>query len=68
MLPSVDLVRLRNGTTVTLNIEKGFHDDEIRLARVGGPRAKGFRVMIEKFQDKVSQCARPAVLVLKHVR
>ncbi|KAF8578824.1 glycosyltransferase family 90 protein [Ramaria rubella] len=53
LLPSVDLVRLRNGTTITLNIEKGFLDDEIKIQRVGGPRAKGFRVMVEKFQDKL---------------
>ena len=36
-----------------MNIEKGFKDDEIKIQRVGGPRAKGFRVMIEKFQAKV---------------
>jgi len=52
-LPSVDLVRLRNGKSETLVMEKAFQDDEIKIAKVGGPRAKGFRVMIEKFQDKV---------------
>lgn len=68
MLPSVDLVRLRNGTTITLNIEKGFKDDEIRLQRVGGPRAKGFRVMIEKFQAKVRSllCQPPTPAIMAY--
>lgn len=46
-MPSIDLVRLRNGKAVTLNIEKGFEDSEVSA------RAKGFRVMIEKFQTKL---------------
>jgi len=46
-LPSIDLVRLTNGKAITLNIEKGFEDTEVSA------RAKGFRVMIEKFQHKV---------------
>jgi hypothetical protein len=46
-LPSIDLVRLENGKTTTLNIPKKFNDSE------GNARSKGFRVMIEKFQDKV---------------
>lgn len=46
-LPSIDLVRLDNGTTVTLNIQKHFNDTEDKA------RAKGFRVMIEKFQARV---------------
>ncbi|KAF8513209.1 hypothetical protein JB92DRAFT_3083224 [Gautieria morchelliformis] len=52
-LPSIDLVRLRNGTTTTLRMDKGFHDDEIKVASKGGPRALGFRVMIAKFQHKL---------------
>jgi hypothetical protein len=43
-LPSVDLVRVENGTTRTIDITKGFEDAEV------GARAKGFRVMLEKFQ------------------
>lgn len=62
MLPSVDLVRLRDGKTETLKLEKDFKDDEIRIAKVGGPRAKGFRVMIEKFQAKVMSFLPTAVL------
>ena len=46
-MPSIDLVRLKNGKAVTLNIEKGFEDSEVSA------RAKGFRVMMEKFQAKV---------------
>jgi len=46
-LPSIDVVRLRNGSTVTLNVTKKFHDSEDHA------RAKGFRVMIEKFQKKL---------------
>ncbi|KAG8859740.1 capsule-associated protein CAP1 [Tulasnella sp. 330] len=46
-LPSVDLVRLRNGATVTVNLAKGFEDSEVSA------RAKGFRVMMEKFQKKL---------------
>ncbi|KIJ43830.1 glycosyltransferase family 90 protein [Sphaerobolus stellatus SS14] len=52
-LPSVDLVRLRNGTSETVVMEKAFTDDEIKIAKVGNPRAKGFRVMMEKFQNKL---------------
>jgi hypothetical protein len=43
-LPSVDLVRIENGTTRTIDVSKGFDDAEV------GARAKGFRVMLEKFQ------------------
>ena len=46
-LPSVDLVRVENGTTRTIDVSKGFSDSEV------GARAKGFRVMLEKFQDKL---------------
>lgn len=38
-LPSVDLVRLENGKTITINMEKGFMDSEVSA------RAKGFRVV-----------------------
>jgi hypothetical protein len=43
-LPSVDLVRVQNGSTRTIDVSKGFDDSEV------GARAKGFRVMLEKFQ------------------
>lgn len=43
-LPSVDLVRIENGKTRTIDVSKGFEDSEV------GARAKGFRVMLEKFQ------------------
>lgn len=46
-LPSVDLVRIENGQTRTLDLTKGFDDAEV------GARAKGFRVMLEKFQDRL---------------
>ncbi|KAL7418792.1 hypothetical protein Q5752_006475 [Cryptotrichosporon argae] len=46
-LPSVDLVRIENGTTRTIDVSKGFDDSEV------GARAKGFRVMLEKFQAKL---------------
>jgi len=38
-LPSVDLVRVENGQTRTIDVSKGFDDSEV------GARAKGFRVM-----------------------
>lgn len=44
----MDLVRLRKGVTVTVNLVKGFEDSEVSA------RAKGFRVMMEKFQRKVN--------------
>ena len=43
-LPSVDLVRIEGGKTRTIDVSTGFDDAEV------GARAKGFRVMIEKFQ------------------
>ncbi|ORX34757.1 hypothetical protein BD324DRAFT_583214 [Kockovaella imperatae] len=46
-LPSVDLVRIENGTTRTIDVSKGFDDAEV------GARAKGFRVMLEKFQREL---------------
>ena len=46
-LPSVDLVRIENGTTRTIDVSKGFDDAEV------GARAKGFRVMLEKFQHNL---------------
>ena len=46
-LPSVDLVRVEDGQTRTIDVNKGFADSEV------GARAKGFRVMLEKFQDKL---------------
>lgn len=46
-LPSVDLVRVENGSTHTIDVNRGFDDSEV------GARAKGFRVMLEKFQDKL---------------
>lgn len=46
-LPSVDLVRIEDGQTRTIDFSKGFDDSEV------GARAKGFRVMLEKFQDKL---------------
>lgn len=47
-LPSVDLVRIENGTTKTIDFsKKGFEDSEV------GARAKGFRVMLEKFQHNL---------------
>lgn len=42
-LPSVDLVRIQDGKTHTIDVSKGFDDSEV------GARAKGFRVMLEKF-------------------
>lgn len=46
-LPSVDLVRIEQGTSRTIDVSKGFEDSEV------GARAKGFRVMLEKFQDRL---------------
>lgn len=55
-LPSIDLVRLQNGNAITLNIQTGFDDSEVSA------RAKGFRVMIEKFQHTVRRlCATVAL-------
>lgn len=46
-LPSVDLVRIEKGQTRTIDVTQGFDDAEV------GARAKGFRVMLEKFQDRL---------------
>ncbi|KAJ7727739.1 hypothetical protein B0H16DRAFT_1665594 [Mycena metata] len=42
-LPSIDLVRVRNGTVRTVNLAKGWEDDEVSA------RAEGFRRMLTKF-------------------
>jgi hypothetical protein len=44
LLPSVDLVRVQNGKSRMIDVNTGFDDAEV------GARAKGFSVMIEKFQ------------------
>lgn len=46
LLPSVDLVRVEDGKTRTIDVNTGFDDAEV------GARAKGFRVMLEKFQGQ----------------
>lgn len=46
-LPSVDLVRIEEGKTRTIDVSQGFDDAEV------GARAKGFRVMLERFQDRL---------------
>lgn len=48
LLPSVDLVRIEGGKTRTIDVNTGFDDAEV------GARAKGFRVMLEKFQGRLS--------------
>lgn len=36
-------------------MKKAFKDDESKIpGRVGGPRARGFRAMISKFEHKVT--------------
>lgn len=47
-LPSVDTVKVRNGESTAVNIKDGFDNTESVSAR-----AKGFLLMIEKFQDKL---------------
>lgn len=47
-MPSVDLVRIRDGQSETVNIKEGYDDPEVSA------RALGFKVIIEKFQHKVS--------------
>ncbi|KZT00713.1 glycosyltransferase family 90 protein [Laetiporus sulphureus 93-53] len=46
-LPYIDLVRIRDGKATAVNIRDGPNSDDV------GARAKGFRSMIEKFQDKL---------------
>ena len=46
-LPSIDLVRLENGTAIAVNIQKGFNDSEV------GARARGLVAMVQKFQQRV---------------
>jgi hypothetical protein len=48
-LPSVDLVRVQDGKARTVDASTGFDDLEV------GARAKGFKVMLEKFQGKQGQ-------------
>lgn len=45
MLPSIDLVRVRNGNATAVNVRTG-------LSEVSA-RARGFLSMLEKFQDRV---------------
>jgi hypothetical protein len=55
LLPSVDLVRVQDGRTRTVDVRSGFDDAEV------GARAVGFRDMLVKFQG--ASCtgrARPA--------
>lgn len=52
-LPSIDLVSLRNGTAKLVRIEKDYEDAEVSA------RAKGFKIMMEKFMDKAR--LRPAI-------
>ncbi|KAF8523702.1 hypothetical protein BU17DRAFT_74903 [Hysterangium stoloniferum] len=47
LLPSIDLVRIENGKSVTLNITKDYRDKERNA------RANGFRRMMEKFEHKL---------------
>lgn len=44
LLPSVDIIRVRDGRLRTIDAETGLEDAEV------GARAKGFRAMLEKFQ------------------
>ncbi|TDL15137.1 glycosyltransferase family 90 protein [Rickenella mellea] len=46
-LPSVDLVRMKDGKAVLVNIEKDYVDEEVSA------RAKGFVAMTRKFQSKL---------------
>lgn len=46
-LPSVDLVRIRNGRSEAVNIKEGYDDPEVSA------RAQGFKAIIEKFQEKL---------------
>ena len=52
LLPSVDLVRIEDGKTRTIDVNTGFDDAEV------GARAKGFRVMLEKFQGESERSTR----------
>ncbi|GJJ14707.1 hypothetical protein Clacol_008974 [Clathrus columnatus] len=53
-LPSVDLVKIQNGTSEIVEMKKAFQDDESKIpGRIGGPRARGFRAMISKFEHKL---------------
>jgi hypothetical protein len=56
LLPSVALVQIENGKTRTVNANTGFDDAE------GGARAKGFRVMLEKFQGEHNQLSKDLCL------
>jgi hypothetical protein len=47
VLPSVDLVRIENGSSRTIDVSKGFEDSEV------GARAKGFQKLLAKFQHKL---------------
>lgn len=42
-LPSIDLVRIRNGEATVINVNPNFHDSEVSA------RARGFRSMTSKF-------------------
>ncbi|KAG8687111.1 cap64-like protein [Ceratobasidium sp. 423] len=46
-LASIDLVRIKNGNTTIVNVERGNHGNEVSA------RAQGFAMMIEKYQQKL---------------
>ena len=47
-MPSIDLVRIRDGKAYAVNIKEGYDDPDVSA------RAGGFKAIIDKFQDKVS--------------
>lgn len=47
-LPSIDMVRIRDGTVKAMNMMQNVNQDEEISAR-----ANGFRRMVEKFRDVV---------------
>ncbi|KAJ1301269.1 hypothetical protein OPQ81_003676 [Rhizoctonia solani] len=46
-LASIDLVRIKNGNTTIVNVERGNHGNEVSA------RAQGFAMMIEKYRHKL---------------
>lgn len=56
-LPSVDVVRVKDGHARAVNILEGDESEDVSA------RAKGFLSMLKSFQEKVSACSRPDVLV-----
>ena len=62
-MPSIDLVRIKDGVITVQNMKKGFKDSETSA------RARGFRSMMGKFAKyvRLKSIGRPFLILKIHV-